>query len=170
MDFSLNLISINFIHSLRIDTFYTRHHNVEYAVVVWCPHYNCDTKLIESLQNRAARWICGVHPLIHGLSLLMIAVPSLIFLPFNPGISTLLFLSSMVFTIIIPPSISAITVISTAFLLPEVIICHYVHLNQPLHSFFANTVFWWNSVPLYILNDYNCKFFSEFFVQVNDIR
>ena len=26
-----------------------------------CPHYNCDNKLIESLQNRAARWICGSH-------------------------------------------------------------------------------------------------------------
>jgi len=32
---------------------------LEYAAVVWCPHYNCDIKMIESLQNRAAYWICG---------------------------------------------------------------------------------------------------------------
>ena len=32
---------------------------LEYAAVVWCPHATGDIKLLESLQGRAARWICG---------------------------------------------------------------------------------------------------------------
>ena len=37
-----------------------------YAAVVWYPHYNCNTKMLKSLQNRAAHWICGSHcPLIY---------------------------------------------------------------------------------------------------------
>ena len=32
---------------------------LEYAAVVWSPHTKGDIKLLESLQNRAACWICG---------------------------------------------------------------------------------------------------------------
>ena len=34
---------------------------LEYAAVVWCPHATRDIKSLESLQGRAARWICGSH-------------------------------------------------------------------------------------------------------------
>ena len=108
---------------------------VEYAAVAWCPHYNCDTKLIESLQNRAARWICGSYwsPPTNSWTTSSNDCCSQLNLPtLQSRHQYLSILSSVIFTIIIPPSISAITVISTVFLLPEVIICHYVHLNQPL--------------------------------------
>ena len=32
---------------------------LEYAAVVWCPHAKGDINLLESIQGRAARWICG---------------------------------------------------------------------------------------------------------------
>ena len=32
---------------------------LEYAAVVWCPYTMKDINLLESLQGRAARWICG---------------------------------------------------------------------------------------------------------------
>ena len=32
---------------------------LEYAAVVWSPYTMKDIKLLESLQGRAARWICG---------------------------------------------------------------------------------------------------------------
>ena len=34
---------------------------IQYGCPVWLPHYNKDLKLLESIQNRAARWICGSH-------------------------------------------------------------------------------------------------------------
>ena len=34
---------------------------LEYAAAVWYPHTSGDVKLLESLQNRAAQWICGSH-------------------------------------------------------------------------------------------------------------
>ena len=34
---------------------------LEYTAVVWCPYTTKDIKLLESLQGRAARWICGSH-------------------------------------------------------------------------------------------------------------
>ena len=32
---------------------------LEFAAVVWCPHATRDTESLESLQGRAARWICS---------------------------------------------------------------------------------------------------------------
>ena len=32
---------------------------LEYAATVWNPHNSGDIHLLEALQNRAARWICG---------------------------------------------------------------------------------------------------------------
>ena len=73
--------------------------------------------------------VIEVHLLIHGLShcCSQLHLPTL-----QSRRQCLSILSSVIFTIIVPPSISAITVISTVFLLPEITICHYVHLNQPL--------------------------------------
>ena len=34
---------------------------IQYGFPVWLPHYNKDLKLLESIQNRAAHWICGSH-------------------------------------------------------------------------------------------------------------
>ena len=42
---------------------------MHYACPFWLPHYNKDIQLLESVKNRAARWICGEHPLMHGLLL-----------------------------------------------------------------------------------------------------
>ena len=34
---------------------------MQYACPVWLPHYKKDLQLLESVQNRAARWICGAR-------------------------------------------------------------------------------------------------------------
>ena len=50
---------------------------LEYAAVVWCPYTMKDIKLLESLQGRAVRWICGSlwRPATrHGLFQLMFVV------------------------------------------------------------------------------------------------
>jgi len=69
----------------------------------------------------------------------------------------------MIFTTIILPLISTITVILAAFHLSEVIVYHYVHLNQPLTlgDIPSLLIFLWNSVALHILNDLNCKSFRH---------
>ena len=109
--------------------------------------------------------VIGIHPLIHGLSLLNDCCSQLNLPTLQSRLQyfSISFLHN-IYYIIIPPLISTITVISTVFLLPEVIICHYFHLNQPLTlgdiPFFVNSVFWWSSVPLCILNDSNHKSFG----------
>ena len=34
---------------------------MQYACPVWLPHYSKDLRLLESVQNRAARWVCGAR-------------------------------------------------------------------------------------------------------------
>ena len=96
---------------------------LEYAAVVWSPHTKGDIKLLESLQNRAAGWICGVHGPIHGLYLQVIAALSLISLPLNQDVSTFLFLSSIIFITNVHPSSLIVTVNLIQFHLLEVITC-----------------------------------------------
>ena len=141
---------------------------LEYTAVVWCPHYICDTKMIESLQNRAVRWICGScwSPPTNSWTI-----------PSNDCCSQLN----------LPTLQSRHQYLSTFFL--HDIFNHHTSINLNNHctfnsisstrshqlslcppqstinsqrySFFVNTVFWWNSVPLHILNDFNRKSFQN---------
>ena len=76
-------------------------------------------------QHAGSVAVAGVHPLIHGLYLQVIAALSLIFLLLNQDVSTFLFLSSIIFTTIIHPSSSIVTVNLMQFHLP----CRSHHLS-----------------------------------------
>ena len=106
--------------------------------------------------------VAGVHGPIHGLYLQVIAALSLISLPLNQDVSTFLFLSSIIFIANVhSSSLIVINSISSTR-------SHHLSINPPQstinsrhYSFFVNTVFLWNSVPLTILNDPNPKSFRH---------
>ena len=92
--------------------------------------------MIESLQNRAEHWICGSRwsPPTNSRTISSNDCYSQLHLPTLESRRQYLSTSFLhdIYTTIEPPSILTITVILTAFHLPEVIVCHYVHLNQSL--------------------------------------
>ena len=55
-------------------------HAAKYAAAIWNPHNLGDIQLLESLQERAARWIAGVHLPALGPFPQMIVAPNFTFL------------------------------------------------------------------------------------------
>ena len=142
--------------------------SLECAAVVWCPHTSGDIKLLESLQNRAARWISGSRwsPPTNSWTIPSSDCCSQLSLP---TLQTRRQLLSISFLHDIYHQCTSInfnrhfkfnTVLSTR--------SHHLSLCPPQstinsrhYSFFINTVFLWNSIPLYIFNDSNPKSFRH---------
>ena len=130
---------------------------LEYASPVWCVHSSKDISQLESIQRRAARWVCGsrwnsatrnwtkssdscLHqlkwPTLHSrrsfssISLAHDILHNRISIPFNKY-----FQFSFTNTRSHPQSLS----------IPSLTI------NSYRHSFFVNTPFLWNSIPHSIL-------------------
>ena len=131
---------------------------LEYATVVWCPHMHAtgDIKLLESFQGRAARWICGSRWRSATSSWTISThdcCSNFLFQPFSPDDNTYQCASSMTFIVFFlsfskycnfnPASSTRSHRLS---LLPPI-----STINSRRYSFFVNTTFLWNSIPLSIL-------------------
>ena len=140
---------------------------LEYAAVVWCPHAKGDINLLESIQGRAARWICGSR--------------------WKPTDSSWTISSSNCCTRLNLPSLQARRHYLSICFLDDIYhkhtslsfdqFCdfnsmpsrsHHLSLIPPTStinsrrfSFFVNTTFLWNSIPIHILEDRNPKSFRH---------
>ena len=141
---------------------------LEYAAVVWSPHTKGDIKLLESLQNRAARWICGSRwsPRTNSWTVSSSDCCSQLNLPTLE--SRRQYLSISVLHNIYHQRTSIKFNCHCKFNSISSTRSHHLSINPPqstinsrCYSFFVNTVFLWNSVPLTILNDPNPKSFRH---------
>ena len=141
---------------------------LEYAAVVWSPHTKGDIKLLESLQNRAARWICGSRwsPRTNSWTVSSSDCCSQLNLPTLE--SRRQYLSISFLHNIYHQRTSIKFNCHCKFNSISSTRSHHLSINPPQstinsrrYSFFVNTVFLWNSVPLTILNDPNPKSFQH---------
>ena len=105
---------------------------IEYAAVVWNPHNHGDIKLLESLQNRAACWICGSRWCPLGLFPAMIAAPNCASLLSSRDEISFLLASSVTCTTSKHPSLLIITAHSIPLCPPEDITFHLSLHSPPL--------------------------------------
>ena len=141
---------------------------LEYAAVVWCPHTSGDIKLLESLQNRAAHWICGSRwspptnswTISSSVCCSQLNLPTLKSRRHYLSVSFLNDIYHHRTSIKFNCHCKFNSVLSTR--------SHHLSISPPQstinsrrYSFFVNTVFLWNSVPLHILNDPNPKSFRH---------
>ena len=141
---------------------------LEYAAVVWNPHNLGDIQLLESLQKRAARWICGSRwsPSTSSWTISSNDCCSQLHLPSLQSRQSFLsvsFLNDIYHqqtSITFNSHCSFNSIASTR--------SHHLSLvppqstiNSRRYSFFVNTTFFWNTVPLHILEDSNRKSFRH---------
>ena len=139
---------------------------LEYAAVVWCPHATGDIKLLESLQGRAACWICSSRwsPTTSSWTVPTHDCCSQLCLPTLQSRRQYLSVCFLhdIYCKRVPISFSKYCTFNPASSTRS----HCLSLLPPIStindiSCFVNTTFLWNSIPLNILQQDNISSFRH---------
>ena len=108
---------------------------LEYACVVWSPHAVKDVNLLEAVQRRAARWVCGSHwnQITHSWSIPhdVCAIESCVYHPYLPGGTICQCVLFKTFVMLVLLSFQTI-VHTTLCLRVAIILPSYSHLHQSM--------------------------------------